>query len=50
MTCRHCGALVIWVGPFSALTHTECLLCGARWSQIETEEDGNGEEDAEATP
>ncbi len=28
MICSICGGVVIWKGPLSALTHTECQLCG----------------------
>jgi hypothetical protein len=40
MECSHCGGTVTWRGPFSALTHAECELCGAINSQkIETHEE-----------
>ncbi len=29
MICKSCGGLVEWKGPLVALTHTECLSCGA---------------------
>lgn len=28
MTCSKCGGSVVWRGPLTALTYTECLLCG----------------------
>ena len=28
MICATCGGLVLWVGPLSNLTHTECQSCG----------------------
>lgn len=28
MDCMNCGGLVIWKGPITALTHTECQKCG----------------------
>jgi hypothetical protein len=39
MTCSICGGLVIWVGPITNLTHTECQSCGAIDSQVEEEAD-----------
>ena len=38
MICSKCGGAVLWMGPFSALTHTECQVCGARNSQIVQDE------------
>lgn len=29
MTCSLCGGYVEWKGPLIALTHTECVDCGA---------------------
>lgn len=44
MICGCCGTgEVIWVGPFSALTHTECQNCGAINSQLEMTMDRNEE-------
>lgn len=37
MHCKHCGGVVIWKGPLSALTHTECTQCGATNSQMPVE-------------
>lgn len=37
MHCRHCGGVVVWKGPLSALTHTECTQCGATNSQLPDE-------------
>jgi hypothetical protein len=28
MRCYICGGAVVWRGPLTALTHTECLKCG----------------------
>jgi hypothetical protein len=40
MICEKCGGQVEWKGPLTALTHTQCLNCGAINSQvIEIEED-----------
>ena len=37
MICKKCNGQVIWVGPMSALTHTECQECGAVNAQVEEE-------------
>lgn len=29
MICRACDGLVLWQGPLAALTHTQCVQCGA---------------------
>lgn len=29
MICRLCGGQVVWEGPITDLTHTECKQCGA---------------------
>lgn len=29
MTCATCGGNVLWMGPITNLTHTECQQCGA---------------------
>jgi len=34
MECRYCHGLVIWKGPLTNLTHTECQNCGAINSQF----------------
>lgn len=34
MQCLSCGGTVIWIGPLSGLTHTECQLCGAINNQM----------------
>ena len=34
MVCSCCGGLVMWCGPLSNLTHTECTNCGAKNSQV----------------
>ncbi|CQH41983.1 Uncharacterised protein [Yersinia frederiksenii] len=45
MQCQYCGGTVIWKGPFSALTHTECQECGAINSQVvEPTEDEESED------
>lgn len=46
MTCSQCGGPVVWKGPLSELTHTECLQCGAANSQApgqDNEREGNNE-------
>jgi len=40
MECSNCGGPVEWKGPFSNLTHTECLNCGSVNSQVVDEVDG----------
>lgn len=48
MICKFCGGIVIWKGPLTALTHTECQNCGAINAQIpEDEEPEEDEEDSE---
>ncbi len=47
MTCRHCGGLVYWRGPWLNLTHTECRNCGARNCQVVEPEDEPEEQEAE---
>ncbi|MEQ9723955.1 hypothetical protein ABQG65_22770 [Yersinia alsatica] len=45
MQCSRCGGSVIWKGPMSALTHTECQQCGAINSQlVEPVEDEESED------
>lgn len=34
MICASCGGPVIWMGPWSNLTHTECQECGAVNNQV----------------
>ena len=34
MVCLFCGGQVIWRGPLSNLTHTECDKCGRYNCQI----------------
>lgn len=45
MVCDGCGSPGIrWMGPWSALTHTECPHCGRRNCQrVAREEDGDDE-------
>ena len=40
-----CGGLVIWMGPWSNLTHTECQVCGAVNNQIVDEPADDEEEE-----
>ncbi|EOX7250262.1 hypothetical protein ACPVCS_003223 [Escherichia coli] len=35
MTCASCGGSVVWMGPWSNLTHTECQQCGAVNNQVD---------------
>jgi hypothetical protein len=37
MECKSCGSLVLWRGPLSNLTHTECEGCGAMNNQVNEE-------------
>lgn len=57
MTCSKCGGMVVWKGPLSALTHTECTHCGAVNAQLpdeppadETWDSLRQQVDAEARP
>jgi len=51
MICEYCGGLVEWKGPFSNLTHTECLDCRGRNCQIpEPYEEEEEEEEEEQEP
>ncbi|WP_182965345.1 hypothetical protein [Klebsiella sp. WP8-S18-ESBL-06] len=34
MKCASCGGSVVWMGPWSNLTHTECQQCGAVNNQV----------------
>lgn len=34
MTCFYCGGLMVWVGPMTALTHTQCQSCGGVNCQV----------------
>ncbi len=49
MTCSHCGGLVVWVGPLTNLTHSECTICGAIYCQVFslTEENDNDVNESE---
>ena len=42
MICSKCGGEVVWMGPFSELTHTECKQCGAQNSQVLEHQDTDG--------
>jgi len=47
LICGRCGGGgVVWKGPLSNLTHTECPDCGARNSQV-VEDDRSDLEDDE---
>lgn len=45
MICATCGGTVLWMGPLSNLTHTECQQCGAVNNQVvdPPEDDGDAE-------
>lgn len=45
MICSACGGAVLWCGPWSNLTHTECQECGAMNSQIIEPEEIEDEND-----
>lgn len=45
MQCANCGGPVIWMGPWSNLTHTECQDCGAVNNQIVDEQEEDESED-----
>ena len=47
MQCSICGGLVIWKGPLSNLTHTECQRCGAMNSQIADDLDEGSDDESE---
>lgn len=34
MICGLCGGQVVWVGPLSQLSHTECQECGTKNCQV----------------
>lgn len=38
MICSHCGGLVVWKGPITNLTYTECQRCGATNCQVAEDE------------
>lgn len=45
--CSQCGGLVLWMGPLTNLTHTQCQQCGAINSHVtETVTDEENEEAA----
>lgn len=52
MICERCGtATVKWKRPLSALTHTECSLCGGMNCQrAEHASDDNSDANPEASP
>lgn len=39
MICATCGGHVIWKGPITALTHTECQNCGRQNNQVAEQPD-----------
>lgn len=39
MICQHCGGQVLWMGPFSNLTHTQCHNCGSMNCQVLEQQD-----------
>lgn len=46
MICATCNGTVLWVGPMSNLTHTECQDCGRTNNQmVDTPDDNEGEEE-----
>lgn len=45
MICSKCGGQVVWRGPLSALTHTECTQCGAINAQLPDEAQDDAESD-----
>ena len=47
MECSECGGRVEWQGPLSALTHTECLHCGALNSQLPESDDFDDDDEGE---
>ena len=47
MQCSICGGLVIWKGPLSNLTHTECQRCGAMNNQIADDLDEGSDDESE---
>lgn len=34
MICSLCGGSILWVGPWSNLSHTECQKCGGQNCQV----------------
>lgn len=47
MICRICGGEVLWKGPLSALTHTECQSCGETNCQTVQEPEPEPEQEPE---
>ena len=43
MRCQACGGYVIWVGPLTNLSHTECLNCNAVNNQEPEDEEDSSE-------
>jgi hypothetical protein len=52
MICERCGGEMIWMGPLTALTHTQCYDCGGINCQVPDEcaehddEQSDGEEES----
>ena len=46
MTCQSCGGLVLWRGPLTDLTHTECESCGAINNHVPEEEPAEEHEES----
>jgi len=44
MICATCHGEVIWKGPFSNLTHTECQQCGRINNQLVEQEEEQRED------
>lgn len=45
MICSICNGQVIWKGPFSNLTHTECQQCGGTNCQTVPEDQSDLEDE-----
>lgn len=41
MECKSCGGEVLWIGPLTNLSHTECQNCGAKNMQVVEEEEAD---------
>jgi hypothetical protein len=45
MICATCGGEVLWMGPITNLTHTECQSCGRINNQVvEMQDDDDDDE------
>lgn len=47
MTCSVCFGRVQWMGPITALTHTECEECGSINAQLIEQDDNDNFETQE---